>query len=31
MLDVPDEFLMMGVGRSPLTVRLFLFSRYDVT
>jgi len=31
ILGVFDEFLMMGVGRPPLNVRSFRFSRCDVT
>jgi len=31
LLNVSDEFVMMGVGRPPLNVRSFHFSRYDVT
>jgi len=31
ILDVSDEFLMMGIGRPPLNVRSFHFSRCDVT
>jgi len=31
VLHMSDESLMMGVGRFPLIVRLFHFSRCDVT
>jgi len=31
ILDVSDEFLIMGVGRLSLIVRSFHFSRCDVT
>jgi len=31
MLDVFDEFVMMGVGQPPVNMRSFHFSRYDMT